>query len=239
MFNPFAEVGDFFRAALIVPVERDHHDSPEALVHRRWLSSVGLAVGAFMMALILRLPPGDPGFYAATLALATIWVVGAAMSGKLYLGSANTRSGGQDGSPVLQAIVIGVLLLGIFLAGAVLVAGIPFLRDPVLVLLDHARYGWFPLVVLLAALNAVGEELFFRGALYAAVGGQQALLVTTLVYALVTVPTGIPLLVFAAAVLGLVVGLQRRVTGGVLGPMITHIIWSMGMLLLLPPVLGK
>ena len=43
-----------------------------------------------------------------------------------------------------------------------------------------------------------------------------------------------PLLVFAAAVLGAVVGLQRRVTGGVLGPIVTHLIWSLGMLFLLP-----
>ncbi|WP_307785203.1 hypothetical protein [Janibacter melonis] len=32
-------------------------------------------------------------------------------------------------------------------------------------------------------------------------------------------------------------GLQRRVTGGVLGPIITHLTWSLGMLFLLPPTL--
>ena len=53
-------------------------------------------------------------------------------------------------------------------------------------------------------------------------------------------PAGIPLLVLAAAILGLVVGLQRRVTGGILGPTITHLTWSLGMLFLLPlgPLLG-
>ncbi len=51
-------------------------------------------------------------------------------------------------------------------------------------------------------------------------------------------PAGIPLLVLAAAILGLVVGLQRRVTGGILGPTITHLTWSLGMLFLLPLVLS-
>ena len=42
------------------------------------------------------------------------------------------------------------------------------------------------------------------------------------------------MLVFAAVVLGLLVGLQRRVTGGVLGPMLVHVTWSLSMLFLLP-----
>ena len=41
----------------------------------------------------------------------------------------------------------------------------------------------------------------------------------------------------AAAIIGVVTALQRRVTGGILGPIITHVTWSTGMLLLLPPVL--
>jgi uncharacterized protein len=43
-------------------------------------------------------------------------------------------------------------------------------------------------------------------------------------------------LVFAAAVLGMVVGLQRRAGGGVLAPILTHITWSMIMLLALPRI---
>jgi len=44
--------------------------------------------------------------------------------------------------------------------------------------------------------------------------------------------------VFAAAVLGTLVGLQRKVTGGVLGPMITHLTWSLSLLFILPPLLS-
>jgi len=38
------------------------------------------------------------------------------------------------------------------------------------------------------------------------------------------------------ATLGLLLGLQRRASGGILGPILTHCTWSMAMLLLLPPV---
>ncbi len=63
--------------------------------------------------------------------------------------------------------------------------------------------------------------------------------VTTVIYALVTATSGIPLLVLAAALVGLVVAFQRRVTGGILGPMITHLTWSLGMLYLLPLLLDR
>ncbi|HEX6247018.1 MAG TPA: CPBP family intramembrane glutamate endopeptidase, partial [Nocardioidaceae bacterium] len=62
--------------------------------------------------------------------------------------------------------------------------------------------------------------------------------VSTAVYTLTTVATLNVMLVFSAAVLGVLVGLQRRVSGGVLAPMLTHVTWSMGMLFILPPLLG-
>ena len=68
--------------------------------------------------------------------------------------------------------------------------------------------------------------------------GSRQVLWSTLLYTLATVPSANPMLIFAAAVLGLLVGLQRRVTGGVLGPMLIHVIWSMSMLFLLPVIVG-
>ena len=63
------------------------------------------------------------------------------------------------------------------------------------------------------------------------------MLISTLLYALTTVVSASVMLVLAVAVLGTLVGLQRRVTGGVLGPIITHLTWSLGMLFLLPHAL--
>jgi membrane protease YdiL (CAAX protease family) len=58
--------------------------------------------------------------------------------------------------------------------------------------------------------------------------------VTTALYTLATYATGNVMLTFAAALLGLLVGLERRASGGILGPILTHVTWSLSMLLVLP-----
>jgi membrane protease YdiL (CAAX protease family) len=236
--NPVREVRDFIRAALVQPVARDHTQSDAAFRRRRVVALVTLVVGAVVLGFALRIEPGDPMFYVATLALAAVWAVGALASGPLHLGWAHTRAGGQDARPVVQSLALGALLLALFLAGAVVVAHVPVLRDPVEGLLDHARLGSLALVAVLTAVNGIAEELYFRGALFAAVGRRHAVAITTVVYALTTAGAGIPLLILAAGLLGLLTALQRRVTGGILGPIITHLVWSLGMLFLLPAVLS-
>lgn len=236
--RPVREVREFIRAALVQPVARDHTESDAAFHRRRLVALVTLLVGAVVLGFALRIRPGDPLFYAATLGLAGVWGAGALVSGPLHLGRAHTRAGGEDARPVVQSLALGALLLVLFLAGAAVVAHVPVLRDPVQHLLDHARLGSLAVVAVLTAVNGVAEELYFRGALYSAVGRRHAVSVTTAVYALTTAGAGIPLLVLAAALLGLVTALQRRVTGGILGPVITHLTWSLGMLFLLPPVLS-
>jgi hypothetical protein len=237
VISPVAEVRSFIQAALVQPVPRDHQESDAAFRRRRVVAALTLVVGAVVLALALRIRPGDPLFYVATLGLAAVWAIGALLSGPLHLGRAHTRAGGAA-RPLAQSLALGALLLVIFLAGGLVIARVPALRDPVLTLLDHARLGSLPLVALITAVNGIGEELYFRGALYAAVGRRYPVLITAAVYALTTVGAGIPLLVLAAALLGLLTGLQRRVTGGVLGPAIVHLTWSLGLLFLLPPVLS-
>lgn len=233
-----AELRNFLRAALVTPVPRDHRDSSRVLWRRRIISALTLVVGGAVLWWSLQLSPGDPLFYVGAAVLAAIWLFGALLSGPLFLGRAHTRAGTAYARPVVQSLALGGLLLAVFLAGAFLVAQVPFLRGPVDDLLDHARYGSLPLVLLVTVGNGIAEELFFRGALYAAIPQRYTVVATTVVYALTTVVVGVPLLVLAALSLGLVCGLQRRVTGGVLGPIITHITWSSGMLLLLPPLLS-
>jgi len=236
--NPVTELRDFVRAALVTKVPRERREPAHVLRRRRIAAAGTLVVGAALLWWSLQLRPGDPLFYAGTAALAATWGVGALLGGPLHLGRAHTRAGATDARPVVQSLVLGLLLLGLFLAGAVLVAQLPVLRAPVDDLLDHARFGSLPLVLLITVINGVAEEAFFRGALYAAVPERWAVLVTTTVYAMTTVGSGVPLLVFAALAVGLVCSLQRRVTGGVLGPIMTHVTWSTGMLLLLPPLLS-
>lgn len=237
MFNPVTEVRSFLRAALVTRVPRDHRDPDHVLRRRRVVCALTLLVGGALLWWSLQLAPGDPLFYVGTAALALTWLGGAFLSGPLHLGRGNTRSGRGYSRPVLQSLCLGGLLLAIYLAGAVLVAQVPLLAEPVDDLLDHARYGSLWVVLALTLFNGVAEETFFRGALYAAIPQRWTVAATTVVYTLTTIVSGVPLLVLAAASLGLVCGLQRRVTGGVLGPIITHITWSGGMLLLLPPLL--
>lgn len=203
---------------------------------RRVVVAATYLTGLIATALTLRLEPGDHRFYPAALGLAAIWGVGALASGPIPSGIDHDRAEGVRG-PIVRSVALGSGLLAVFLAGAVVVAHVPVLREPVLDLLDHARIGSLPAVLAITILNGVVEELYFRGALHAALPARRAVVWGTLLYALPAVGTGVPLLVVAALAMGLVTGLQRRATGGVLGPIIIHITWSAGMLLLLPIVL--
>jgi membrane protease YdiL (CAAX protease family) len=46
------------------------------------------------------------------------------------------------------------------------------------------------------------------------------------------------MLTFAAIILGGVCAFERRATGGVLAPILTHMVWGLIMVLALPPVFG-
>lgn len=236
--GPIAELRAFVDATLIAPVPRERTESRTVIRRRRVVCAVTLLVGGVVLGWTLRLPPGDDRFYLGTLALAAVWAAGGFASGPLHLGHAHTRSGRHDARPVVQSLALGGLLLALFLLGALVVARIPLLRGPVDELLDHARVGSLVLVALLTAVNGAAEEVFFRGGLYAAAGRRHGVAVTTAAYTIVTATSGIPLLVLAGLLLGLLTGLQRRVTGGILGPVITHLIWSMGMLFILPDLLS-
>lgn len=231
-----SEIGRFLDAALLTP-------APGAVrterggVRRRVVVAITLVLGGLGLWWALRIEPGDPAFYGATLALAALWAVGALASGPLHLGRSATRSGDAPGRAVVQSLALGALLLGIFLLGAVAVARVPWLAENVRDLLAHAGEGRWWIVLVVTALNGVAEEVFFRGAVYAALPSRIAVPGSAVLYALSTVGSGVPLLTFAALVLGTITALQRRVTGGVLGPIITHVLWSGGMLLLLPLVL--
>ncbi len=229
----FAELRSFFRASLLDPVPSEDDESPQAVRRRRIVVGITLVLGAVALGLALSIKPGDPWFYPATLGVAAIWVIGAFASGKLHLGRARTRDG-RSSLSVLQAFILGGMLLAVFLVGAMVVGRIDWLRGPVDTLLAHARFGSLLIVALITAINGVAEELFFRGALFSAIPRRWRVVASAALYALATVFTGVPLLVLAAAALGLLTGLQRRVTGGVLGPIVTHLTWSLGMLFALP-----
>lgn len=223
------------RSALWDVVPRDHRESPEALKRRQLVTIAFVVLGGLVLGFSLRISPGSSWFYPATLLLALVWTIGAFASGPLHLGRISYRSG--ERRPVLTPILIGLGLAGVFLLGGLVVRQIPFLGDQVRAVLDHANEGSAPLLVLITVVNGIAEELFFRGAAYAATT-RYPVPVTTVAYAIATLATGNVMLSFAALLLGLVVGLQRRASGGILGPVLTHVTWGVAMLFLLPWLFG-
>lgn len=236
MIRPVQELRAFVAAALVEPVPRDHTE-PDALVRRRRvIAAATLVVGAVVLGVTLRVEPGDGLFYLGGLALAGVWLVGGLGAGRLHVGWATTREAGLA-RPVIQPVALAVLIVAVFLVGALVVGAVPWLARPVDDVLAHASAGALWPVWAITVITGVGEEIFFRGALFAAVGRRHAVAVTTAIYVAVTAASGNLMLTFAAALLGVLTGAQRRVTGGVLAPIITHVIWSSSMLLLLPPTL--
>jgi uncharacterized protein len=227
-------VREFVRRSLWDVVPRDHRDDPAVLRRRQIVTGVFVVIGAAVLGFSLRIEPGSGWFYVSTLVLASVWILGAFTSGPLHLG----RIGHAERlrRPVLSPILLGAAMVGVFVLGALLIREIP-LFDPLVrqiqSVLDYTVEGPWPLLLFVTAVNGVAEELFFRGGAYAATP-RYPVPVTTVAYTVATLATGNVMLTFAAVLLGVVVGLQRRASGGILAPILTHLTWSISMLFLLP-----
>jgi hypothetical protein len=136
------------------------------------------------------------------------------------------------GTPVLT----GIGAFGAFYGAALVARRIPVLDAAITRVMRYAHQGSTPLVATTALANGVAEEIFFRGALYAAIGAERPVLVSTAVYGLATAATRNPALLLASLVMGALFGTQRRITGGIQAPVITHVTWSALMLRFLPPL---
>ena len=206
----------------------------EPNIRRRFVVIAFGVIGVAGLAWGLRTDPGSGAFYISTLALGIVWFVGGLLSGPVPLGW--ETHDGQRRRPVLNAIIAGAALAAVFVVGALLVRHIPALSNRVESVLDYASEGSWPIVLLLTVANGIAEEVFFRGAVQPALPERTRLPASVLIYAAITMATGNLMLVFAAVLLGVVVSLQRRATGGVLAPALTHVTWSVLMFVALPLV---
>ena len=223
---------DTARDSLWDVVPRDQRDTRAGLLRRQIVTIVVVLIGAGVLGYSLRIDPGSPDFYVATLALPVVWFAGAIASGRLHLGRLISGS-----RPVLQPILLGLALSAVFVLGALVVRQIEPLAVYVRSVLEYADQGSMRLLLLVTIINGIAEELFFRGAAYAAIP-RHPVLWTTVAYVVATLATGNVMLAFAAILLGTVCGLQRRASGGVLGPILTHVTWSSTMLFVLPRLFG-
>lgn len=194
--------------------------------------AAGTVVGTSLLGASLATEPDSRLFYRLTVSTAAAWTVGGLASGPLRLG----RSPGRGGRPVLVPVLVGVGAFAVFYGCALVSRHVPVLNRAIGSVLRYAHRGSGPLVLATTLANGAAEEIFFRGALYTALGGRRPVARSTAVYALVTCATRNPSLVLASVVMGALFGWQRRVTGGVQAPVITHLTWSALMLWLLPPL---
>jgi membrane protease YdiL (CAAX protease family) len=213
-----------------------YQEWPAVVRRRRIIVCVVTVAGAVLLGYSLSRKPGDETFYWLTLGLAAVWALGAFLSGPLHLGC--IRWHGRNQRPVLTGLGVGLLLGVVFLAGGLVVREIPPVAEKVTRVLDYTNHGSLALLVVITLVNGFAEELFFRGALYTALGAFHPVLISTLLYAAATSASGNPMLGFAAIILGTVCAWERRATGGVLAPVLTHVVWGLIMVLALPPVFG-
>lgn len=208
----------------------------EGVVRRRRRVVAGTVVaGAGLLGASLSTRPGSREFYASTATVAGVWTVGGLLSGPLHLGWIENRDQTLR-RPVLTPLATGVAAFGVFYGAALVARQIPVLDaalSRVLLFADEGDDRW---VLATTLANGLGEEVFFRGALYSALGNRNPVVASTAVYTLTTTTTRNPALVLAAAVMGSLFGLQRRASGGLQAPAITHLTWSVLMLRFLPPL---
>jgi len=216
-------------------VDVDLPESAKVRSRRRRVVAATALGGAGLLGASLSTEPGSRKFYTSTAAVAATWTLGGVLSGPLHLGWIQTRDATLR-RPVLTPLATGVGAFGVFFAAALVARRIPVLDDAVTRVLRFADEGEDGLVLATTLANGLAEEVFFRGALYTALGGANPVAASTGVYALATTTTRNPALVLAAAVMGTLFGLQRRASGGIQAPVITHLTWSALMVRFLPPL---
>ncbi|WP_175935335.1 CPBP family intramembrane glutamic endopeptidase [Corynebacterium sp. Marseille-P4321] len=201
---------------------------------RKWLFLLPCVLAACGFFLSRQAGDGSPGFFIATaftaLVYAAAWWV---------WGDRAVLAGPGKAADLIRGAVIGAALAAVFVLGAVVVSRVPFLAEPVEQILSTPEKGGYFLTLTVLVVNGIGEELVYRDALprqFVARGHSvvQAGVWSTLFYCLVTVVIGVPLLVFAAAVLSAVTYFEATRTGRLYSPIAVHLTWSTGMLLILP-----
>jgi membrane protease YdiL (CAAX protease family) len=217
------------------------HPSPDTGTaeprRRRWVVGGTLLASSGLLNASMSTTPGSARFYGLTFGAAATLTAGGLASGPVHQGWTGAgRPGQPNRRPVLGPVLLGVGAFAVFYGLALVARHIPPLRWAISKVLSYAHHGSATLVLLTTLANGAAEEVFFRGAGYLAVGDRHPVALSTALYALATTATRNPALVLASAVLGTLFGLQRRATGGVQAPMLTHLTWSVLMLRFLPPL---
>jgi membrane protease YdiL (CAAX protease family) len=199
---------------------------------RVWFIVAAVVVGTTLTALTLRVPRGSVAFYVAGFAQAGVW-------GGASLANAPIAWAGRWDRvhEVLTGAGLGLLSFVAFVGAAAVGRHIGFLAGSIDSVLRKADAGPVVLVLALALVNGVAEELFFRGLVIDATarfGAVAAASISTALYVAVTAVGGNNALTLAALVMGTLFAIERVVSRGLLVPIVTHVVWSTLMILALP-----
>jgi CAAX protease family protein len=197
-------------------------DEPETRHRRRVVTAVTIVVGTALLAATLRVPDGSTWFTILGVLVAATWTIGSFVSGPIPFQPDRHIAWRACVGPV----VVGLAAFGAFIVAYLVARHLPLVGPALEGVLATADAGSVALVLFVALLNGAGEELFFRGALHAALEPHRPAIVTTIAYVVVTAATGNVALVVAAAVMGGLFSLERLSTRGVLAPLVTHLTWS-------------
>lgn len=237
--RPHRPLPDRLRGRLPMPithvVDIGHEETDAELRRRRRVVTATAVAGAGLLGIGLSTRPGSRAFYSTTLGVAGVWTAGGIASGPLHRGWIQLQDSSVE-RPVLVPLATGVAAFGGFYGAALAARRVPVLSDAIASVLDYAEEGSGPLVLATTIANGLAEEVFFRGAVYSALGQRHPVATSTAVYTVATVATRNPALVLAAAAMGTLFGLQRRASGGLQAPTLTHLTWSALMLRYLPPL---
>ncbi len=220
----------------VVPIE--HRESAQVQSRRRRVVTGVAVLGTGLLGLSLSTRPGSKQFYGLTAGVATTWIAGGILSGPLHLGYIQSRDR-RLRRPIITPVATGVVAFGFFYGCALVARKIPVLDHAIGHVLTFAEEGSSPMIVATTLANGLGEEVFFRGAMHAALDPDRAVVVTTAVYTVATASTRNPALVIAAGVMGTLFSMQRRASGGLQAPVLTHLTWSTLMVRYLPPLFRR
>ena len=191
---------------------------------------VTLVVGSVLLAATLRAPSGSTSFFVIGFLVAGTWIAGSLISGPIPL-EANRSS---RLCLALRGLALGGVAFLAFLVAYLLGRHVPLISSALHTILTKADAGPVALVLAVALLNGLGEELFFRGALFDVLGSRNPIVSSLVVYVAVTATVGNIALIVAALVMGIIFTLQRARTGGILASTMTHLCWSTLMVLAFP-----
>jgi membrane protease YdiL (CAAX protease family) len=215
-----------------------HVEAPAIVVRRQLVVGGAWLLGTGLLGTSLSRQPGSPQFYGLTAAAAATWTAGGLLSGPLNPGSHQCTVRALH-RPIGTPAAAGVAAFTVFAGCALAARKIPALDRAIGNVLAFTGEGSTPVILATTLANGLGEEIFFRGALHAAINPDHAVVISTAAYTVAAASTRNPALVLAAAVMGTLFGLQRQASGGLQAPALTHLTWSTLMVCCLPPLLRR